>query len=140
MITGAAKAKVDAIWQKMWEGGITNPIEVISQLTYLMFMRSLDEREFEAESMEAVLVECLKSIFSLKLIGMRMVSKYLVVKCAGAGLKIRLLRKCIALLISSFSLSLKIWVVILLFLKRWKVQRSGFLQERPLCLKKRLMV
>lgn len=54
MITGATKNKVDAIWQKMWEGGITNPIEVISQLTYLMFMRSLDERELEAERMEQV--------------------------------------------------------------------------------------
>ncbi len=63
MITGAAKAKVDAIWQKMWEGGITNPIEVISQLTYLMFMRSLDEREFGAESMEAVLGVPQKHIF-----------------------------------------------------------------------------
>ena len=54
MITGATKAKVDAIWQKMWEGGITNPLEVISQLTYLMFMRQLDERELEAERMEQV--------------------------------------------------------------------------------------
>jgi len=44
MITGATRNKVDAVWQKMWEGGITNPIEVISQLTYLMFMRSVDER------------------------------------------------------------------------------------------------
>lgn len=55
MITGATKGKVDAIWQKMWEGGITNPIEVISQLTYLMFMRSLDEKEFETEQMEQAL-------------------------------------------------------------------------------------
>ena len=55
MITGATKGKVDAIWQKMWEGGITNPIEVISQLTYLMFIRSLDEKELEAERMEQVL-------------------------------------------------------------------------------------
>ena len=47
MITGATKSKVDDIWQKMWEGGITNPLEVISQLTYLMFIRSLDEKEFE---------------------------------------------------------------------------------------------
>lgn len=54
MITGATKNKVDAIWQKMWEGGITNPIEVISQLTYLMFIRSLDERELEAERMEQI--------------------------------------------------------------------------------------
>ncbi len=55
MITGATKGKVDAVWQKMWEGGITNPIEVISQLTYLMFMRSLDEKELETEKMETVL-------------------------------------------------------------------------------------
>lgn len=63
MITGTTKNKVDAIWQKMWEGGITNPIEVISQLTYLMFMRSLDERELEAERMEQVLGEPQKHIF-----------------------------------------------------------------------------
>ena len=55
MITGATKGKVDAVWQKMWEGGITNPIEVISQLTYLMFIRSLDEKELEAERMEQLL-------------------------------------------------------------------------------------
>ncbi|TGY71578.1 SAM-dependent DNA methyltransferase [Enterorhabdus sp. NM05_H27] len=52
MITGAVKNKVDDVWQKMWEGGITNPVEVISQLTYLMFMRSLDEKDFNAERME----------------------------------------------------------------------------------------
>ena len=54
MITGATKAKVDDVWQRMWEGGITNPQEVITQLTYLMFIRSLDDREFEVEQMEAV--------------------------------------------------------------------------------------
>ena len=63
MITGATKSKVDAIWQKMWEGGITNPIEVISQLTYLMFMRSLDEKELETEKMEQMLGTELDHIF-----------------------------------------------------------------------------
>lgn len=63
MITGATKNKVDAIWQKMWEGGITNPIEVVSQLTYLMFIRSLDERELEAERMEQVTGVSQKHIF-----------------------------------------------------------------------------
>ena len=63
MITGATKNKVDAIWQKMWEGGITNPIEVISQLTYLMFMRSLDEKELETEKMEQMLGTELNHIF-----------------------------------------------------------------------------
>ena len=63
MITGATKNKVDAIWQKMWEGGITNPLEVISQLTYLMFMRSLDERELETERMEQIIGTPQKHIF-----------------------------------------------------------------------------
>lgn len=63
MITGATKSKVDAIWQKMWEGGITNPIEVVSQLTYLMFMRSLDEKELETEKMEQTLGTELDHIF-----------------------------------------------------------------------------
>ena len=63
MITGATKNKVDDIWQKMWEGGITNPLEVISQLTYLMFIRSLDEKEFETERMEALLGVEQKHIF-----------------------------------------------------------------------------
>lgn len=63
MITGATKHKVDAIWQKMWEGGITNPLDVISNLTYLMFMRQLDEKELKTERMEAMLGEPQKHIF-----------------------------------------------------------------------------
>ena len=63
MITGATKNKVDAIWQKMWEGGITNPLDVITNLTYLMFMRQLDEKELETENMESMLGEPLDHIF-----------------------------------------------------------------------------
>ena len=63
MITGATKNKVDDVWQKMWESGITNPIEVISQLTYLMFMRSLDEKEFEIERIEMLTEEPQSHIF-----------------------------------------------------------------------------
>ena len=54
MITGATKNKVDAIWQRMWEGGIANPTDVISQLTYLMFIRQLDDRDLDAERMEGL--------------------------------------------------------------------------------------
>ena len=50
MITGATKNKVDAIWQKMWEGGIINPLDVITNITYLMFMRQLDEKELKTET------------------------------------------------------------------------------------------
>ena len=49
MITGTIKNKVDKIWTDIWAGGITNPLTVIEQLTYLMFIRSLDEKELENE-------------------------------------------------------------------------------------------
>ncbi len=53
MITGAIKNKVDKIWDDIAAGGITNPLTVIEQLTYLMFIRSLDEKEMENEAFEA---------------------------------------------------------------------------------------
>lgn len=38
MITGTIKNKIDKIWLDIYAGGITNPLTVIEQLTYLMFM------------------------------------------------------------------------------------------------------
>lgn len=64
MITGEIKNKVDKIWSDIWAGGITNPITVIEQLTYLMFIRSLDEKELELESFEALTGEKLDKLFS----------------------------------------------------------------------------
>lgn len=52
MITGAIKNKVDKIWNDIYAGGISNPLTVIEQLTYLMFIRSLDEKELENETFE----------------------------------------------------------------------------------------
>ena len=49
MITGAIKNKIDKIWTDIWAGGITEPLTVIKQLSYLMFIRSLDEKELESE-------------------------------------------------------------------------------------------
>jgi len=54
MLTGEVRNKVDKIWTDIWAGGITNPITVIEQLTYLMFIRSLDEKELENEQIEAL--------------------------------------------------------------------------------------
>ncbi len=50
MITGELRSKVDRIWETFWTGGITNPLEVIEQFTYLLFMRQLDELESTKES------------------------------------------------------------------------------------------
>ena len=50
MITGELKTKIDAVWNSFWSGGISNPLEVIEQLTYLLFIKALDERQTLAEN------------------------------------------------------------------------------------------
>lgn len=50
MITGELKGKIDRVWDAFWSGGISNPLEVIEQITYLLFMRRLDEVQTLAES------------------------------------------------------------------------------------------
>ena len=55
MITGTIKNKVDKIWTDIWAGGLTNPLTVIEQLTYLLFIRSLDEKELDNERMDALM-------------------------------------------------------------------------------------
>lgn len=55
MITGELKSKVDKIWETFWTGGITNPLEVIEQFTYLLFIKDLDEVETRKEAEALVL-------------------------------------------------------------------------------------
>src|SRR5437667_3553458 len=43
MITGEIKNRIDRIWDAFWSGGISNPLEVIEQITYLLFLRRLDD-------------------------------------------------------------------------------------------------
>ncbi|HCL4437461.1 TPA: SAM-dependent DNA methyltransferase [Clostridium botulinum] len=50
MITGELKSKIDRIWETFWTGGITNPLEVIEQFTYFLFIKDLDDNEILAES------------------------------------------------------------------------------------------
>lgn len=63
MVTGTIKNKVDKIWDDMAAGGITNPLTVIEQLTYLMFIKSLDDRELEREEMDSLTGEVGDHIF-----------------------------------------------------------------------------
>lgn len=49
MITGELKSKVDRVWDAFWSGGISNPLEVIEQITYLLFIRRLDDLDILAE-------------------------------------------------------------------------------------------
>ena len=72
MITGTIKNKVDKIWTDIWAGGITNPLTVIEQLTYLMFIRSLDEKELEMEELENSGITGLSKIFPASAAGQSM--------------------------------------------------------------------
>ena len=45
MITGELKNKIDRLWETFWTGGITNPLDVVEQMTYLMFIHDLDETD-----------------------------------------------------------------------------------------------
>lgn len=49
MITGELRSQVDKIWESFWTGGIANPLTVIEQFTYLLFLRRLDERQLLEE-------------------------------------------------------------------------------------------
>ncbi|MFB8004786.1 N-6 DNA methylase [Nocardia sp. NPDC056000] len=50
MITGELRTKIDTLWDAFWSGGISNPIEVIEQITYLMFLRRLDDIQASKEN------------------------------------------------------------------------------------------
>ena len=43
MLTGEIRSQIDHIWNAFWSGGISNPLEVIEQITYLLFIRRLDD-------------------------------------------------------------------------------------------------
>ena len=53
MVTGELKNKVDGIWDIFWTNGVTNPLTAIEQITYLMFVKILDDNELKKESMAA---------------------------------------------------------------------------------------
>ena len=49
MITGEIKSQIDKIWESFWTGGVSNPLTVIEQFTYLLFIRRLDETQIMEE-------------------------------------------------------------------------------------------
>jgi type I restriction enzyme M protein len=55
MLTGGLRSQIDSIWNAFWSGGIANPLEVIEQITYLLFLRRLDDEQTKAEDMAATL-------------------------------------------------------------------------------------
>ena len=55
MLTGELRSQIDAIWNAFWSGGISNPMEVMEQITYLLFIRRLDDAHTLEENKATVL-------------------------------------------------------------------------------------
>jgi type I restriction enzyme M protein len=49
MVTGELRNQIDRLWDAFWSGGISNTLEVIEQITYLLFLRRLDELQILEE-------------------------------------------------------------------------------------------
>ena len=64
MITGELKNKIDRLWETFWTGGITNPLDVVEQMTYLMFIHDLDATDNQRAKESAMLGLPHKSMFA----------------------------------------------------------------------------
>ena len=64
MITGELKNKIDSLWEMFWTGGLTNPLDVIEQMTYLMFIHDLDDSDNIRAKEAAMLGLPYQSIFA----------------------------------------------------------------------------
>ncbi len=64
MITGELKNKIDNMWDVFAAGGLVNPLEVIEQITYLMFIHDLDDTDNIRAKESAMLGLPYKSIFA----------------------------------------------------------------------------
>jgi type I restriction enzyme M protein len=53
VITGTIRSQIDQIWNAFWSGGISNPLEVIEQITYLLFLKRLDDLQTLEENKAA---------------------------------------------------------------------------------------
>lgn len=48
------RSTIDQLWNKLWEGGLSNPFDSIEQLSYLIFMKRLDDAENQKERMAKI--------------------------------------------------------------------------------------
>ncbi|MDE5655818.1 MAG: type I restriction-modification system subunit M N-terminal domain-containing protein [Muribaculaceae bacterium] len=55
MITGQIKNQIDQIWDTFWTGGISNSIDILEQMTYLFFMKLLDDKQLNQEATAAII-------------------------------------------------------------------------------------
>lgn len=63
MITGEIKSQVDKIWEAFWTGGVSNPLTVIEQFTYLLFIRRLDELQTLEENKANMIKQPVQQVY-----------------------------------------------------------------------------
>ena len=64
MVTGELRNQIDRLWDAFWSGGISNPLEVIEQITYLLFLRRLDELQIlEEQKAQTLKIPIERNIF-----------------------------------------------------------------------------
>jgi type I restriction enzyme M protein len=63
MLDADLKAKIDLLWNKFWSGGISNPLQAIEQMSYLIFMRRMEDEDIDREKDAKFLREKYQSIF-----------------------------------------------------------------------------
>ena len=66
MLDNELKNKINSLWETFWTGGITNPLDVVEQMTYLMFIHDLDAADNQRAKESAMLGVPHKSIFADK--------------------------------------------------------------------------
>lgn len=62
MVTGEIKNKIDGVWETFWTGGLTNPLSVMEQITYLMFIKLLDDNQTKREASASAMGLSVQSI------------------------------------------------------------------------------
>jgi type I restriction enzyme M protein len=58
------KSLIDKLWDRFWSGGIANPLTAIEQITYLLFMKRLDDLDMKRKQDSEFTGEVYKSIFA----------------------------------------------------------------------------
>ena len=63
MLSNNLKSQVDKVWSTFWSGGMSNPLEIIEQITYLLFLKRLDDLQTLAENKSRRLKKPIEQIF-----------------------------------------------------------------------------
>lgn len=100
MITGELKNRIDGLWEMFWTGGLTNPLDVVEQMTYLMFIHDLDDIDNLRAKESAMLGLPYQSIFTHEvLVGERRVDgsqlKWSVFRDFPAGKMYSTIQECV---------------------------------------------